>query len=124
MEQENEKQPPPVETENQSRPQETDSASTEQRRRRPRRRYPRRRYYDRGDNSSSSYNESSNSSPVTVDPTGENPGVDALDRQSSEGGVETGEQVHHEPEFGEGIIEISGKGFGFLRDAKRNFVQA
>ena len=28
-----------------------------------------------------------------------------------------------EPEFGEGIIEISGKGFGFLRDAKRNFVQ-
>jgi len=28
-----------------------------------------------------------------------------------------------EPEFGEGIIEISGKGFGFLRDPKRNFVQ-
>ncbi|MGZ5552268.1 MAG: transcription termination factor Rho [Chthoniobacterales bacterium] len=28
-----------------------------------------------------------------------------------------------EPEFGEGVIEISGKGFGFLRDAKRNFVQ-
>jgi transcription termination factor Rho len=25
---------------------------------------------------------------------------------------------------GEGIIEISGKGFGFLRDAKRNFVQS
>ncbi|MEP7071836.1 MAG: transcription termination factor Rho, partial [Verrucomicrobiota bacterium] len=28
-----------------------------------------------------------------------------------------------EPEFGDGIIEISGKGFGFLRDGKRNFVQ-
>ena len=28
-----------------------------------------------------------------------------------------------ELEFGEGIIEISGKGFGFLRDPKRNFVQ-
>jgi transcription termination factor Rho len=28
-----------------------------------------------------------------------------------------------EPQFGEGIIEVSGKGFGFLRDAKRNFVQ-
>ncbi len=26
-------------------------------------------------------------------------------------------------EFGEGVIEISGKGFGFLRDPKRNFVQ-
>ena len=34
-----------------------------------------------------------------------------------------GDQAPHEPEFGDGIIEISGKGFGFLRDAKRNFVQ-
>ena len=32
-------------------------------------------------------------------------------------------KLQREPEFGEGIIEISGKGFGFLRDAKRNFVQ-
>lgn len=28
------------------------------------------------------------------------------------------------PQYGEGIIEVSGKGFGFLRDAKRNFVQS
>lgn len=28
-----------------------------------------------------------------------------------------------EPVFGEGIVEVSGKGFGFLRDAKRNFAQ-
>ena len=28
-----------------------------------------------------------------------------------------------EPQFGEGIVEVSGKGFGFLREAKRNFVQ-
>ena len=28
-----------------------------------------------------------------------------------------------EPTFGEGIVEVSGKGFGFLREAKRNFVQ-
>ncbi len=34
-----------------------------------------------------------------------------------------GDQPPREPEYGEGIIEISGKGFGFLRDAKRNFVQ-
>ena len=36
---------------------------------------------------------------------------------------QNGDQPPREPEFGEGIIEISGKGFGFLRDAKRNFVQ-
>ncbi len=36
------------------------------------------------------------------------------------------EQPRHEPAppfFGEGIVEVSGKGFGFLRDPKRNFVQ-
>jgi len=30
----------------------------------------------------------------------------------------------HEPIFSEGIVEVSGKGFGFLRDPKRNFVQS
>jgi len=44
-------------------------------------------------------------------------------RDRSEGGSQNGEQPPREPEFGEGIIEISGKGFGFLRDAKRNFIQ-
>jgi transcription termination factor Rho len=29
-----------------------------------------------------------------------------------------------EPIFAEGIVEVSGKGFGFLRDPKRNFVQS
>ncbi|MBV9127476.1 MAG: transcription termination factor Rho [Verrucomicrobia bacterium] len=28
-----------------------------------------------------------------------------------------------EPQFAEGIVEVSGKGFGFLREAKRNYVQ-
>ncbi len=28
-----------------------------------------------------------------------------------------------EPTFSEGIVEVSGKGFGFLRESKRNFVQ-
>src|ERR1044071_9684422 len=32
-------------------------------------------------------------------------------------------ELEREPELGDVIIEISGKGFGFLRDAKRNFVQ-
>ena len=47
----------------------------------------------------------------------------AAGREAAEGASETSEQVQAEPEFGEGIIEISGKGFGFLRDPKRNFVQ-
>ena len=49
--------------------------------------------------------------------------MDQEAREGAEGAVENGEQVQVEPEFGEGIIEISGKGFGFLRDPKRNFVQ-
>jgi len=124
MEQENDKQPPPPETENQSRPVETDSGSPDQRRRRPRRRYPRRRFYDRGnrnDNfgSSPAQDNSRDFAPAATD-GGEPPETE--DRQSL-AEAENGEQTQAEPEFGEGIIEISGKGFGFLRDPKRNFVQ-
>ena len=45
------------------------------------------------------------------------------DRSQQGSSYNNGEQLQREPEFGEGVIEISGKGFGFLRDAKRNFVQ-
>ncbi|MEO7168570.1 MAG: transcription termination factor Rho, partial [Chthoniobacterales bacterium] len=45
------------------------------------------------------------------------------DRDRPEGSGQNGAELPREPEFGDGIIEISGKGFGFLRDAKRNFVQ-
>ena len=45
------------------------------------------------------------------------------ERQDRAPGNSNGVEEPREPEFGEGIIEISGKGFGFLRDAKRNFVQ-
>jgi len=119
MNEENEKQPAPLETE---------SASPEQRHPRPRRRFPRRRYRGdrfRPDNSE----ESRNSSPVNANNAGGDVAVETLDqpgtagREAAEGARETGEQVQVEPEFGEGIIEISGKGFGFLRDPKRNFVQ-
>jgi transcription termination factor Rho len=34
------------------------------------------------------------------------------------------EVTKYEPVFGEGLIEVSGKGFGFLRDPKRNYVQS
>src|SRR5437762_7598031 len=125
MNEENENQPAPLEAE---------SASTEQRQHRPRRRYPRRRYRDRSnrfgsDNFNDSSNDAPNSSPAAADPATGSVGVETLDRSASGGGPEgesavgNGEQVQREPEFGEGIIEISGKGFGFLRDPKRNFVQ-
>ncbi len=45
------------------------------------------------------------------------------DRDRRQGAYNNGDQEPREPEFGEGIIEISGKGFGFLREPKRNFVQ-
>src|SRR5256714_462725 len=112
MNEENQNQPPPLET--------TGSAApSEQRRPRGRRRYGRRRYYNRGDrneNFNEPYNESRNDAPGAA--TGDPVATDTL-----EGAPESGEQVDREPEFGEGIIEISGKGFGFLRDPKRNFVQ-
>ena len=110
-------------------PLETQSASPEQRHPRPRRRFPRRRYRSdrfRPDNSE----KSPNSSSTNADNAGADVAVETLDqpasggaREAAEGGGETSEPVQTEPEFGEGIIEISGKGFGFLRDPKRNFVQ-
>ena len=34
------------------------------------------------------------------------------------------ETPRYDPVFGEGLIEVSGKGFGFLRDPKRNYAQS
>ncbi len=115
MEQDNQNQPPPpVETANQPRPADTEGGSADQRRRRSRRRYPRRRFYDRdrppGSDNSGGYDQNG--------PGGEGSGF-------AEGSApaEGDNGMQGEPELGEGIIEISGKGFGFLRDPKRNFVQ-
>src|SRR5436309_2546306 len=117
MEPENEKQPPPADTKPASA-----AATPDQRRHRPRRRYGRRRFYDRGggnDNFESSGSENSNH--------GEGGNAASTDVDTMEGNApadnELSDQPQAEPEFGEGIIEISGKGFGFLRDPKRNFVQ-
>ena len=93
------------------------AAPSEQRRPRGRRRYGRRRYYNRGDrndNFNEPYNESRNDVPGEA-------GGDPVATETMEGAAEGAEP--REPEFGEGIIEISGKGFGFLRDPKRNFIQ-
>ena len=48
---------------------------------------------------------------------------DRDDRTQPEPGSQQSNDQYRDLEFGEGIIEISGKGFGFLRDPKRNFVQ-
>src|SRR6267154_146593 len=116
--------------ENENQPVPTESALPEQRHHRPRRRFPRKRYRGRDDRfTRDNSEESPNSSPINADSAGAVTEVETLDRPASggregaEAGAEGGEQVQAEPEFGEGIIEISGKGFGFLRDAKRNFVQ-
>lgn len=48
---------------------------------------------------------------------------DRGDQGQPEAGSQQSNDQYRDLEFGEGIIEISGKGFGFLRDPKRNFVQ-
>src|SRR4051812_12825416 len=106
MEQENPNQPHPVETPNEPRPAATDGGSPDQRRRRPRRRYPRRRFYDRGPGGDNS-GPQENSNYEQNGPGGDG----AMEGEGSE--IENAEQSQAEPEFGEGIIEISGKGFGF-----------
>jgi len=71
--------------------------------------------------------------------------TEAADRLTDEGPAEIGESVEepartgsvslretapaaetprYESIFGEGLIEVSGKGFGFLRDPKRNYTQS
>src|SRR5712671_6188328 len=114
MEQDNQSQPrPPVDTENQPRPAETDGGSGDQRRRRPRRRYPRRRFYDRGprnENSNSSFSENSRSEGGPYEQNGP-AGEGSSDPEAQGNEALTSEQAQAEPEFGEGIIEISGKGF-------------
>jgi transcription termination factor Rho len=100
--------------------------------RRPRRRYPR-RHDNRGGRGEYRGPETGTSEPRTGGVEGEAAEREARVEQggdfsgAGDGQVQNssqnGEQIEREPEFGDGIIEISGKGFGFLRDAKRNFVQ-
>src|SRR5881392_4098819 len=103
MNEENQNQSATGQTRSGEPPLETQSGpAPEQRRPRGRRRYGRRRYYNRGDrneNLNEPYNESRNDAPggATGDPVA---------TETLEGAPESGEQ--REPEFGEGIIEISG----------------
>ena len=119
------------ETDNQ-RPLETNAAA--ERPRRPRRRFPRRHDGPRGRGPEEQRGDLNG----PADRVEQDAGGGAENIQSSEGGQrdspprsdqeqssgpsQNGE-IEREPEFGDGVIEISGKGFGFLRDSKRNFVQ-
>src|SRR4030095_3347997 len=113
MSEENESRPMKEQTETEPRPQ-TEPRPDRERHRRPRRRYPRRRNYNSDYMNSDRENNFNNDAPAVE--TAEAP----TDVVTGEG--ETAEP--REPEFGEGIIEISGKGFGFLRDPQRTFIQA
>ena len=108
MSEENENQPPV----------QTDTPSD--RPRRPRRRFPRR--HNRGPQDQ---RENFNGPGDRGDVTAEDAGAARVNEgdQRDEGGTSQNGEIEREPEYGDGIIEISGKGFGFLRDAKRNFVQ-
>ena len=83
---------------------------------------------ERSDQAERSREEASEFVKVAPAPAGESEASDDdrrgdQERDRFQAGYQNGEQPPREPEFGDGIIEISGKGFGFLRDAKRNFVQ-
>ncbi len=49
-------------------------------------------------------------------------------RENGEGPADAGVPVEEEPQgepvYAEGVVEVSGKGFGFLRNPKRNFTQS
>src|SRR4051794_28041364 len=95
--------------------------------RRPRRRFSRRHGGGRdrgpqeplGDYSPGDRAETATSDEMSGAPR-VNEGDHGDDSQRAEGGTSQNGEIEREPEFGDGIIEISGKGFGFLRDAKRN----
>ncbi len=51
----------------------------------------------------------------------------AMERDDQSASAAPPEQVQRPaepPQFAEGLVEVSGKGFGFLRDPKRNYVQS
>src|SRR5205807_10381605 len=103
MSEENENQPAPIEARTETGPRPEDEPRPErERHRRPRRRFPRRRNYNSDYPNSDREGGSNNETP------GE---LADVQTEVAAGEGEAGEP--REPEFGEGIIEISGKGFGF-----------
>src|ERR1051326_1415938 len=102
MSEENDSQPAEAQTETEARPQ-TEPRPDRERHRRPRRRYPRRRNFNSDYMNADRENNFNNDAPA-----------ESAEVQT-EAGIGEGETAEpREPEFGEGIIEISGKGFGFL----------
>jgi transcription termination factor Rho len=110
MSEENENQPPL----------QTDAPSD--RPRRPRRRFPRRHNRGPQDQRENFNGPGDRGDGVAAEENSGGPRVNEGEQREDGGASQNGE-IEREPEYGDGIIEISGKGFGFLRDAKRNFVQ-
>ncbi len=58
-------------------------------------------------------------------PAPDAPAVETAPASGGDGGASVAEaQPRPEPVFAEGVVEVSGKGFGFLRNPKRNYVQS
>jgi transcription termination factor Rho len=110
MSEENENQPPL----------QTDAPSD--RPRHPRRRFPRRRNRGPHDQRENFNGPGDRGDVAVAEETAGAPRANEGDQRDEAASSPNGE-IEREPEYGDGIIEISGKGFGFLRDAKRNFVQ-
>src|SRR3954453_18404470 len=101
MSEENENQPPV----------QTDAPSA--RPRRPRRRFPRRHNRGPQDQRENFNGPADRGDRVVAEENSGGPRVNE-DEQREDGGVSQNGEIEREPEYGDGIIEISGKGFGFL----------
>src|SRR6187551_1757341 len=99
-------------------PVQTDAPSD--RPRRPRRRFPRRHSGPRDRAPQENFNGPGDRTEAGV--ADETPGAprvndgDPRDESRGDAGASQNGEIEREPEYGDGIIEISGKGFGFLRD--------
>ena len=113
----------------------TTSAPPYRRRRSARRRSARRNHRKEGDrgnetNESAEFRSRASEGTDVIDEGSASQGENrtetstaTAERNEESGEISQNGEQPREPEYGEGIIEISGKGFGFLRDPKRNFVQ-
>jgi len=102
MSEENENQPPV----------QTDAPAD--RPRHPRRRFPRRRNRGPQDQRDNFNGPGDRGDGAVAEETSGAARVNEGDQHDEGSGSQNGE-VEREPEYGDGIIEISGKGFGFLR---------
>jgi transcription termination factor Rho len=71
-----------------------------------------------------SENDSLDYQPGGKSPRHQAPVEEAVERVRHSEAPPQSETPRYDPVYGEGLIEVSGKGFGFLRDPKRNYAQS